>query len=76
MNYYIVIDIRNNNYKCPANRNYEAWSDDIQKAKLFKTRGAATISCYSYSINPNRHKLKAKIILPSWINIIEITVNF
>lgn len=73
MKYYIVIDSRNNSYKIVSKGfTSKLWTDNIQKAKLFRTKGAATISCYCYSINPNRGKLKAKIILPTWINIIEV----
>lgn len=42
----------------------EDWTEIKEKAQVFKSRGACTHALYSYSINPNSHKLGAKIVLP------------
>jgi len=73
MRYCIVKDTRNNKYKQKARRGTE-WTENKSKAQLFRTKGAATISCYGYSINPDRRKIGAKIILPDWIEIQPIEV--
>ena len=74
---YIVRDTRNNHFKIKGNRGWKEknWTPFKEKAALFRTKGAATISCYCYSINPDRCKLGAKIILPDWISIEEVTIN-
>ena len=75
MVYYIVKNIRNGGYK--TKRTWFSnmlWTEQKEKAQLFRTKGAATISCYGYSTNPNRRKIGAKIILPDWIEIQPIEV--
>ena len=76
MTYYIVKDTRNNGYKIKSKGfGSRVWTPAKEDAQLFRTKGAATISCYGYSINPERRKLKAKIILPDWIEIQPVEVN-
>lgn len=73
---YIIKDKRCNKYK--RKTHYwcdEKWIEQKDKAQLFRTKGAATISCYSYSINLDSCKIGAKIILPDWVEIIPVEVN-
>lgn len=74
---YIVQDTRNKKYKIKSRHfNANMWVDEKEKAQLFKTKGAIKNGMYCYSINPDSRKLGAKIILPDWVKIIPVTVQY
>jgi len=73
---FIVKDKRSGKYKIKSTGfSSNMWTDDINKAFMFKTSGAAKMSMYCYNVNPNRGRLRAKIILPDWAEIIPIKME-
>lgn len=73
--FYAVDTDRSRYWVAPRYRWKDEWTDDIQKMKLFKTRGAAVLSLYRFNISPYRYKMGAKIELPEWLQIVPIEVQ-
>ena len=73
---YVVRDKRNGAFKIKT-RGFRPmiWDRDVREAQIFKTKGAAKISMYSCSINPDRGTIRAKIMLPDWVEITAIELG-
>lgn len=77
MKRYVVKDKRNGMYKRKSvGFTDSGWTNDPDKATLFKTIGSVKTGMYSYNVNPDRGKIGAKIILPSWVEVIPVDLEF
>ena len=73
---YIVRDKRSGQFKIKSTGFASTmWTENIDKAQIFRTIGAAKIGMYSYSINPRRRSIGEKIILPDWVQFIPVSIN-
>jgi len=73
---FIVKDTRNGKYRVKSiGFSSSKWTDDMNKAFLFKTAAAAKKGMYSYNINPERGRIGAKIILPDWVKIMPVKIE-
>ena len=73
---FIVKDKRNGKYKVKSiGFSSNMWTDDIEKAMLFRSTGAVKKGMYCYNINPDRRELGAKIVLPDWVEVIPVKIN-
>lgn len=74
MTYYIIKDKRNSTYKIKGNNfTKPSWTPNKDKAQLFKSITAC--KCSTRYIRTDRNKLD-KGMLPDWIEIISIEINF